>query len=157
METSEVRRWRKNKRIHFRTKEKGRSGLVGSRMPDYIFDFVHGTVKALCLCHENVHEQAVWIQQVGNLKEGDEYQWRVMAVNEAGRSKPSRPSVNVLVEEQANKPCLDLSGVRDITVKAGDDFSIHIPYVGFPLPTATWFNNDQTISDTDSRVHMQVI
>lgn len=93
---------------------------------------------------------------MGNLKEGDEYQWRVMAVNEAGRSKPSRPSVNVLVEEQPNKPCLDLAGVRDITVKAGDDFSIHIPYVGFPQPTAAWFNNDQTISDADSRVHMQV-
>jgi len=80
-----------------------------------------------------------------------------MAVNEAGRSKPSRPSVNVLVEEQPNKPCLDLSGVRDITVKAGDDFSIHIPYVGFPVPTATWFNNDQIINDSDSRIHIQVI
>lgn len=80
-----------------------------------------------------------------------------MAVNEAGRSKPSRPSVNVLVEEQPNKPCLDLSGVRDITVKAGDDFSIHIPYIGFPLPTATWFNNDQIINDSDPRVHIQVI
>lgn len=79
-----------------------------------------------------------------------------MAVNEAGKSKPSRPSVNVLVEEQPNKPCLDLSGVRDITVKAGEDFSIHIPYVGFPLPTATWFNNDQIINDSDSRVHIQV-
>lgn len=80
----------------------------------------------------------------------------MIAVNEAGKSKPSRPSVNVLVEEQPNKPCLDLSGVRDITVKAGEDFSIHIPYVGFPLPTATWFNNDQIINDTDSRVHIQV-
>lgn len=80
----------------------------------------------------------------------------MIAVNEAGKSKPSRPSVNVLVEEQPNKPCLDLSGVRDITVKAGEDFSIHIPYVGFPLPTATWFNNDQIINDADSRVHMQV-
>lgn len=98
----------------------------------------------------------IYSHKVGNLKEGDEYQWRVIAVNEAGKSKPSRPSVNVLVEEQPNKPCLDLSGVRDITVKAGEDFSIHIPYVGFPIPTATWFNNDQIINDTDSRVHIQV-
>lgn len=92
------------------------------------------------------------IYTVPNLKEGDEYQFRVIAVNDVGESPPSRPSANVLVEEQANKPCIDLGGVRDITVKAGEDFSIHVPYVGFPKPTATWLANDKELNESDSRI-----
>lgn len=47
---------------------------------------------------------------------------------------------------------MDLGGVRDITVRAGEDFSIHVPYVGFPKPTATWFANDKILDESDSRV-----
>lgn len=92
------------------------------------------------------------VHTVPNLKEGDEYQFRVIAVNDVGQSEPSRPSGNILIEEQPNKPCIDLGGVRDITVKAGEDFSIHLSYVGFPKPTATWFANDKILDESDSRV-----
>jgi len=94
--------------------------------------------------------------QVPNLKEGDELQFRVIAVNDVGRSDPSRPSTMITVEEQPNKPCMDLGGVRDITVHAGEDFCIHVPYVGFPKPTAAWFANDTVLDATDPRVHQQV-
>ncbi|GBP08926.1 Twitchin [Eumeta japonica] len=79
------------------------------------------------------------VYTVPNLKEGEEYSFRVSAVNEVGRSDPSKPSQPIVIEEQANKPCMDLGGVRDITCRAGEDFSIHVPYVGFPKPTAHWF------------------
>lgn len=91
------------------------------------------------------------------LKEGEEYQFRVMAVNDIGNSEPSRPSASILVEEQPNKPCMDLGGVRDITVRAGEDFSIHVPFMGFPPPTASWFKDDTILDDTDSRIHRQVL
>lgn len=73
-------------------------------------------------------------------------------MNDVGNSEPSRPSPNILIEEQANKPRIDLGGVRDITVKAGEDFSIHVPYVGFPKPVASWFANDKLLDESDSRV-----
>lgn len=92
---------------------------------------------------------------VPGLKEGDEYTFRVMAVNEVGRSQPSRPSNGILVEEQPNKPKLDLSGVRDITVRAGEDFSITIPFVAFPKPHASWYSNDLILDDSDSRIFIQ--
>lgn len=92
---------------------------------------------------------------VPNLKEGEEYTFRVIGVNDIGRGQPSRPSNGVVVEEQPNKPRLDLGGVRDITVRAGEDFSISIPFVAFPKPTATWSNNDVILDDTDSRVFQQ--
>lgn len=92
------------------------------------------------------------VHTVPNLKEGSEYQFRVIAVNDIGNSEPSKPSQNILIEEQPNKPCMDLGGVRDITVRAGEDFSIHVPYIGFPKPTASWFANDKILDESDSRV-----
>ena len=92
---------------------------------------------------------------IPNLKEGEEYQFRVQAVNEVGRSAPSRPSNGIVVEEQPNKPKLDLGAVRDVTVRAGEDFSISIPFVAFPKPTATWYANDLILDDSDARVFQQ--
>lgn len=96
------------------------------------------------------------VHTIPNLKEGEEYNFRVIAVNEVGPSDPSKPSANIVIEEQPNKPHMDLGGVRDITVRAGEDFSIHVPYVGFPKPTSTWFANDLELSDKDDRVHHQL-
>lgn len=96
------------------------------------------------------------VYTVPKLKEGEEYLFRVFAVNDVGSSDPSRPSNPIVIEEQPNKPVMDLGGVRDITVRAGEDFSIHVPYIGFPKPTATWFANDVIKDETDSRVHQQL-
>lgn len=96
------------------------------------------------------------VYTVPNLKEGDEYQFRVLAVNDVGNSDPSRPSNMILIEEQPNKPCMDLGGIRDITVRAGEDFSIHVPYIGHPKPTAEWFANDKPLDESDNRVFPQL-
>lgn len=81
------------------------------------------------------------------LKEGEEYQFRVRAENDAGCSDWSRPSQPVIVGEQHDRPKMDLGNVKDIVCRAGDDFSIHVPFTGFPMPTLTWFANDQAIED----------
>ncbi|CAG2054619.1 unnamed protein product, partial [Timema podura] len=94
--------------------------------------------------------------KVPGLTEGEEYLFRVIAVNDVGPSDPSRPSNAIIIEEQPNKPCMDLGGMRDITVRAGEDFSIHVPYVAFPKPTLTWFNNDLLLDDKDARIFQQL-
>lgn len=96
------------------------------------------------------------VYTVPKLTEGEEYLFRVIAVNDVGNSDPSRPSNPIVIEEQPNKPVMDLGGVRDITVRAGEDFSIHVPYIGFPKPTATWYANDVIKDETDPRVHQQL-
>lgn len=96
------------------------------------------------------------VYTVPKLTEGEEYLFRVIAVNDVGRSDPSKPSNPIVIEEQPNKPVMDLGGVRDITVRAGEDFSIHVPYIGFPKPVATWYANDVVKDETDSRVHQQL-
>jgi hypothetical protein len=62
----------------------------------------------------------------------------------------------ILVKEQPEKPKIDFGAVRDITVRAGEDFSVLIPYQAFPTPTTNWFLRDVILDDSDSRVHRQV-
>ena len=90
---------------------------------------------------------------VPGLTEGEEYHFRIVAVTDAGSSPPRQVSPTVKVEEQANRPHIDLGSVQDITVRAGEDFSIVVPYKAFPKPTAAWFANDVVLDETaDTRV-----
>lgn len=93
---------------------------------------------------------------VGNLNEGDEYEFRVIACNDIGESEPSKPCPIVRVEEQPDKPMIDVGAIRDITVKAGQPFVIDVPYVGFPKPTATWSLADIELDSADARFDQQL-
>jgi len=75
---------------------------------------------------------------VPKLKEGEEYQFRVKAVNEAGPGSPSTATGPVVAEKPTEKPSIDASGIRDIRVHAGQPIKISIPIKGWPLPTTTW-------------------
>ncbi|UYV65935.1 unc-22 [Cordylochernes scorpioides] len=85
---------------------------------------------------------------VANLDEGQEYEFRVMAQNDIGESPPSKPSSLVRVEDQPDKPRIDAGKVKDITVKAGDEFEIYVPFSAFPKPTATWSIGNKEIEET---------
>src|SRR5207245_323838 len=66
---------------------------------------------------------------VPNLNEGDEYEFRIIAVNDVGDSEPSKPCPMLRVEDQPDKPKIDVGAVKDITVKAGQEFSINVPFI----------------------------
>jgi hypothetical protein len=78
------------------------------------------------------------------------------AVNSAGPSDPSNPSDMVIIEEQPGRPCIDLSGVKDITVRAGEPYTIKIPYTGGnPKPSADFVNGSSNIFE-DDRIKIEV-
>ena len=56
--------------------------------------------------------------------------------------------LTVLFCVTAEKPKLDMSRVKDITVKAGQDFKMAIPFTGTPKPTASWQLNDADVPTT---------
>ncbi|GIY50159.1 twitchin [Caerostris extrusa] len=93
---------------------------------------------------------------VPNLKEGDEYEFRVIAVNDVGDSPPSRPCDLVKVEDQPDKPRINAGALKDITVKAGQEFSLTAPFTGFPKPNAIWSRNEVDLDDKDPRCFFKV-
>ena len=94
--------------------------------------------------------------KIKDVKENEECEFRVKAKNAAGFNEPSKPTAVIKIEDQPVKPSFDLSGVKDITVKAGQNFEIHIPYKATPRPTVEWINNEKEIL-TDSRVETKLL
>uniref|UniRef100_A0A1I7S352 non-specific serine/threonine protein kinase n=1 Tax=Bursaphelenchus xylophilus TaxID=6326 RepID=A0A1I7S352_BURXY len=87
---------------------------------------------------------------VEDLTEKTDYEFRVIAVNKAGESDPSRPSDSVYTQDQPSRPLLDLSGLKDITVRAGETITFTIPYTaGSAKPTVDAFNAGKPIFEDD--------
>lgn len=62
---------------------------------------------------------------VAPLTENDQYEFRVKAMNSAGVGEPSKPSDVVIIQDEPGRPYIDLSTVKDITVKAGQEFKVN--------------------------------
>lgn len=92
---------------------------------------------------------------VPDLIEGEEYEFRVIAVNKGGHSEPSDASAPVIAKPRFMAPSFDKSLLQDLTVKAGNRISYTIPYEGSPKPTVKWQINGKTV-EPSSRVDMQV-
>jgi hypothetical protein len=86
---------------------------------------------------------------VTGLTEGTEYQFRVIAVNEAGESQPSEPSDNITAEARYVKPWIDISAMQDIVVCAGQAINFSVPIKAAPKPTIKWSVNGQTVSTSE--------
>ena len=57
---------------------------------------------------------------------------------------------NTRIRNRLEKPSfVDLNGIKDITVRAGKDFEVHIPYKGNPKPTAQLLIGDQELTSDD--------
>lgn len=85
--------------------------------------------------------------EIKGLADGAEYQFRIRAINSFGESPPSRATQWCRIQEQLNRPIFGADKPRDITVRAGENFSIAVPYKANPMPAVTWnFNGDYLLS-----------
>lgn len=108
--------------------------------------------------------------RVTNLQDGKEYEFRVAAINAAGNNYSTLHSITTTISDEllytgqggwssgsdyimcqpppcAPKITSDLS-IRDMTVIAGEEFTITVPFVGYPVPKVTWtVNAEETYSD----------
>ena len=78
------------------------------------------------------------VGSVTGLTEGTEYEFRIIAVNEAGNSEPSDPSDPITAEARYVHPFIDTSALQDMVVCAGQTISYNVPILGSPKPLVKW-------------------
>lgn len=93
---------------------------------------------------------------VKDVKEGEECQFRVRAKNAAGLSNPSKPTDMLVVQDQPEKPTFEVTHLKDIVVKSGQNYEIHAPFKAHPLPTAEWTINDNEVKVDNERIQISV-
>lgn len=92
--------------------------------------------------------------RVPDLTEGEEYEFRVTAVNKAGVGDPSDASAPIIARARFLAPQLDKSFLEDLVVRAGQRIAYNLPYQAAPKPTVRWQVNGKAVNPEDSRVHM---
>lgn len=82
---------------------------------------------------------------VKDLTEGMEYEFRVLAENKAGLSKPSAPSSVIVREPVSGEAPSVLEGLPDISVLLGEDATLECQISGKPEPSVTWSKDSHRI------------
>ncbi|CAA98064.2 Twitchin [Caenorhabditis elegans] len=93
--------------------------------------------------------------EILGLKEGEEYQFRVKAVNKAGPGEASDPSRKVVAKPRNLKPWIDREAMKTITIKVGNDVEFDVPVRGEPPPKKEWIFNEKPVDDQKIRIESE--
>ncbi|KAL3088858.1 hypothetical protein niasHS_009150 [Heterodera schachtii] len=93
---------------------------------------------------------------------GEEYQFRVKAINKAGEGEPSDPTEPKTAKPRALAPKLNLNSLMDIRVRAGQPININAEFEGEPAPVASWTVdgkpfNGTAHADLENKQHLSSI
>lgn len=91
---------------------------------------------------------------VGDLVEGQPYEFRVRAVNKAGPSEPSNQTPVIIAKPRNQAPKIDRTNLIDIKVKAGQNFSFDVKISGEPAPSTRWLLDSKDVR-TNERVKIK--
>merc|ERR1719495_2417814 len=104
-------------------------------------------------CHAMVNDLSY---KVTGLSENNEYEFKAAAANAAGQGPWSSPSdpIRCSPARCAPKITSDLS-LRDMTIIAGHEISITVPFTASPQPKAQWSINGYAVV-VDARVNVEI-
>jgi len=89
------------------------------------------------------------------LVEGQEYMFRIRAVNKGGPSKPGPPSDSMIAKHRFIPPHLLGDGIYDITLKKGRPIRYDLWFGGEPAPTVEWLRDGRTLgSDENTSIEL---
>ncbi|GBP08923.1 Twitchin [Eumeta japonica] len=90
-------------------------------------------------------ESSAPLATINGLIEGNEYQFRVIAVNKAGQSEPSDAGKTFVAKPRYLAPKIDRRNLRDITISAGSTLKLDASIVGEYVVTATNSSGKDTV------------
>lgn len=76
---------------------------------------------------------------VEGLREGEQLEFRVRAVNAAGPGAPSKPTDLHLVKYKNLKPKIDRSNLKNTTIQCGKGCRFEVKVAGEPPPEIKWY------------------
>lgn len=78
------------------------------------------------------------IATIPGLIEGNEYQFRVVALNKGGQSEASDPSKTFIAKPRYLAPKIDRRNLRDVTISSGTSLKLDANITGEPAPKVEW-------------------
>ena len=88
--------------------------------------------------------------EVKELTTGTKYEFRVLAKNRAGESKPSEATTPLVVKAQKAAPKIDRSAMEEKAVKVNQQLDLAVPVIGEPVPHCWWLFNGVEIKSGDN-------
>lgn len=90
---------------------------------------------------------------IDGLKEGQQYEFRIRAVNKGGPGEPSDATKPIIAKSRFVKPFIVGDGLKNLVVKKGQVIKYDIKYQGEPEPEVKWFLGDkELVQDSAERL-----